>query len=97
MGWVSRKIDHESWSFKKGDLVATIKEVAAIPDNFPVDITMHEGNTPRLKSDTIGSVTGMLGDDQDRWPIVFLLVGERKYGVAGIHLKLVQRSQEDTD
>lgn len=54
---------------------------------------MHEGNIPRLQPGDVGMVLDMLGDENDDYPLVFLLLQDRQYGVFGKYLEFAQLSQ----
>lgn len=54
---------------------------------------MHEGNTPRLQPGEVGMVLDMLGDENDDYPLVFLLLQDKQYGVFGKFLEIARRSQ----
>jgi len=88
---VNRKIDHISWDMKPGDLVITIRDCRAIPDVWEPTLTLHEGNTPRLYSHTIGLVVSTMGGEKDEYPLVIILIGEKIYGVKGLYLDLATK------
>ena len=69
------------------------QDCTGIPNDLPEGITMWEGNSPRLKSGTIGMVVSILGDSRDEYPMPFLLIGTKVIGVHGSYLDFPEKSQ----
>lgn len=89
----TRNIPHVSWTFQVGDLVMVTQDYTGIPNDLPEGITMWEGNSPRVESGTIGLVVSILGDRQDQYPMLFLLIGAQVIGVCGKFLGIPQEYQ----
>lgn len=80
-----------------GDLVRITDPCPAIPDEWPDNITFHEGNAPWLMAGDVGMVLDVMdryGTRRSSYPMALLLVGDRRFGVNVKNLEIVQRSHQ---
>lgn len=80
-----------------GDLVRITDPSPAIPDEWPDNITFHEGNAPWLMPGDVGMVLDVMDRawaQKTSYPLVLLLIGDRRFGVNAKNLEIVQRSHQ---